>query len=45
MKKILILLVMCTCVFACSKDDDGSSPDSRNAYKPGDIVTVDETEQ
>ncbi|MCF6401302.1 hypothetical protein L3C95_00345 [Chitinophaga filiformis] len=42
MKKMLILLVMCTCVFACSKDDN-DSPDSRNAYQPGDMVTVDET--
>jgi len=40
MKKMLILLVMCTCAFACSKDHDGNS---RNAYSPGDVVTVDET--
>jgi len=40
MKKMLILVVICTCVFACSKDDNGTS---RNAYSPGDVVSVDET--
>jgi len=40
MKKILTLVIMCTCVFACSKDDGNSH---ENSYWPGDIVTVDET--
>ncbi|SDF03636.1 hypothetical protein [Chitinophaga filiformis] len=42
MKKILILVVICACAFACSKDD-GNSPDSKKSYSPSDVVTVDET--
>lgn len=40
MKKMLILLSICTCVFACSKDDN-EIPSGNGSYQAGDVVTVD----
>lgn len=40
MKKMLILLSICTCVFACSKNDNETSP-GNGSYQPSDVVTVD----
>lgn len=40
MKKMLILLSICTCVFACSKDDN-ETPSGNGSYQPSDVVTVD----
>ncbi|GAA3934608.1 hypothetical protein GO495_30085 [Chitinophaga oryziterrae] len=43
MKRILITLLTCTCLYSCSKNDDGTTPDSRNeSYKAGNVVTADE---
>lgn len=42
MKKMLILSLMCICVFACSKDEDENSPGAGSeSYRPADVVTVD----
>lgn len=43
MKKILITLLTCSCIYSCSKNDDGANPGSRNGllYEPGGVVTAD----
>jgi len=42
MKKILITLVTCTCIYSCSKNDDSITDSNKNAYKAGNVVTAGE---
>jgi hypothetical protein len=43
MKKILITLLTCTCIYSCSKNDDNATPGSKNgsSFKPSGVVTAD----
>ncbi|SFF02243.1 hypothetical protein SAMN05518672_11487 [Chitinophaga sp. CF118] len=41
MKKILITLLTCTCLFSCTKDDNNTPGSGNESYKPGNVITTD----